>query len=528
MALDSPNPELNYYPNTEDTVANQPVSASSSPDNPQPNTAASPIAGSNIIPTGGSTIMNGGSLQSPNYSKGDSGWCIFADGSVEFGNGNFRGDITGATGNFSGSITGASLNIPDLVTANSFHVDALGNAWWGATTLGAATAKILNTGAASFTNITATGGTFNGSGLSFQDSYGDGSDSDVTLGAGTTTLSSDVFYNNLTIPNGATLDCAGYRIFGKGILMIDSGGSIIRIGNDATNGTNATTTVGGAGTKGTGGAPLPDGSIKGSLGGVDGKDGVTGVNTTGSASSNGVNGTTGNAGTSVVKSMNLSGINGSAGGHGGNGGGGGSGGNTGSGGGTGTVTGTLYNKIRNATAAYNMFDIYPEVAGVPTLYAIKAAPSNGGAGSGASGGCASSAGGDSAATGSTGGSGGSGGNGGIIVIFFKSIINNGSISVKGGNGGNAGTTFISQVAGTNAAAGGSGGSAGGNGGNGGLIVYVTTSYSGSGTLVVTGGNAGTGAAAGTKASVGAFTSTTGVAGANGSSGNVGVIVALTI
>lgn len=58
----------------------------------------------------------------------------------------------------SGTLTAGSLNIPDTTTANSFHVDALGNAWWGATTLGASTAKVLNTGVATFSNITITGG----------------------------------------------------------------------------------------------------------------------------------------------------------------------------------------------------------------------------------------------------------------------------------------------------------------------------------------------------------------------------------
>lgn len=60
--------------------------------------------------------------------------------------------------NVVGGVNVSSINIPDNVTANSFHVDSSGNAWWGATTLGASTAKILDTGAASFSSMTITGG----------------------------------------------------------------------------------------------------------------------------------------------------------------------------------------------------------------------------------------------------------------------------------------------------------------------------------------------------------------------------------
>jgi len=56
-----------------------------------------------------------------------------------------------------GSIVGGSLDVPDTITANSFHVDTTGNTWWGNTVIGSAVAKVLNTGAATFTNITITG-----------------------------------------------------------------------------------------------------------------------------------------------------------------------------------------------------------------------------------------------------------------------------------------------------------------------------------------------------------------------------------
>lgn len=60
--------------------------------------------------------------------------------------------------------------------------------------------------------------------------YGDGSDGDVTIAVSTTTtLTHDMYYNNLTV-NG-TLDCQGYKVFVKGILEIASTGVIH---NDAT------------------------------------------------------------------------------------------------------------------------------------------------------------------------------------------------------------------------------------------------------------------------------------------------------
>ncbi|MDD5178321.1 MAG: hypothetical protein PHT54_03530 [Candidatus Nanoarchaeia archaeon] len=94
-------------------------------------------------------IQQEGFMQSPNYSVGISGWKINSDGNVEFNEGDFRGNVDIG-----------SLDIPNSITANSFHVDTEGNAWWGATTIGSATAKILKTGVAYFTDITITGGTF--------------------------------------------------------------------------------------------------------------------------------------------------------------------------------------------------------------------------------------------------------------------------------------------------------------------------------------------------------------------------------
>jgi len=102
----------------------------------------------------------GGFLQSANFKTGSTGWRIDANGDLEANNGNFRGDITGATGTFSGALIAGELHIPDKdTTANSFHSDTLGNIWSGATYTNRATApfRVSNAGVIVATSITLTG-----------------------------------------------------------------------------------------------------------------------------------------------------------------------------------------------------------------------------------------------------------------------------------------------------------------------------------------------------------------------------------
>lgn len=109
-----------------------------------------------------SNDIQGSDIQSTNFQTGVAGWHLDPDGNLEANNGNFRGDITGATGTFSGTVTVGSLNIPDSVTASSVHVDSSGNTWWGANVASgyaAAVAYILATGQALFTTVTITGAT---------------------------------------------------------------------------------------------------------------------------------------------------------------------------------------------------------------------------------------------------------------------------------------------------------------------------------------------------------------------------------
>lgn len=58
--------------------------------------------------------MVDGYWQSANFVAGTSGWRISPTGDVEFGNGKFRGDITGASGTFTGNVT------TDVVTDSTY------------------------------------------------------------------------------------------------------------------------------------------------------------------------------------------------------------------------------------------------------------------------------------------------------------------------------------------------------------------------------------------------------------------------
>lgn len=125
--------ELKIFP-SEIELNFTPVGASEFPTQqsqiPQVN---SPIgvqsAESNIVPSANGSVMNGGAMQSPNYSPGVSGWIIKAGGDVEFGSGKFRGDITGASGTFSGGIIAVTGSIGGWsISADAIYKDGLTDA----------------------------------------------------------------------------------------------------------------------------------------------------------------------------------------------------------------------------------------------------------------------------------------------------------------------------------------------------------------------------------------------------------------
>lgn len=99
-------------------------------------------------------------------------------------------------------------------------------------------------------------------------SFGDGSDGNVTI-SGAVTPTRDMYYNNLTLTTGAALNPNGFRIFVAGTLDLSTApaGAIFR---NASAGTNATSSSGGVSGSGPGGL---------GINGNGANDGTTGIAT---------------------------------------------------------------------------------------------------------------------------------------------------------------------------------------------------------------------------------------------------------
>ena len=348
--------------------------------------------------------------------------------------------------------------------------------------------------------------------------YGDGSDGDHTVG-GAEILTRDMYYNTLTVPNGATLYPVGFKIFCKVSCTIDVGGKIDACGSPGTDGA-----AGGNGVfPGTGGL----GGLSGAAGAPAGYD----INRSwlaaspcsvsfalgGAGASNQGNGSNGNTGTTTpdvgfvtnsLKPVNCPG-----------GPAGGAGGNappwTGGTGGAGETVGGPTELPPSAGGcrdyvdftSFRKWDVLMVAMVIPCWYGYCGCSGGGGGGAALRDGL------DNGAGGGGGGEGGKGGNAGGIYLASKVITNNGSIEAKGGNGGGGGDGGDGWAAGGNAAGGGGGGGSGANSGNGGLVVLAYGYYSGTGTVSAAAGTPGTKGTGGTKA---------GPTGVNGSDGSDGV------
>lgn len=205
--------------------------------------------------------------------------------------------------------------------------------------------------------------------------FGDGSDGDVTISSDTT-LTADMFYNDLTINTTKKIIAAGYRIYVKGTLTLT--GDISRDGVAGGDGA--------PGVPGTGGAALATTNLGGSGAGGDG-----------------VKENPGNAGANVINSI------GGAGGKGGD--------NTFAGGDGGTVTAPDFLGIRAMPFASMLTDF-------PSADLL-----TGGAGAGGG-----------AGDGVGAGTGGGGSGGGVLFVAAHTITGSGTISANGGKGGDANGT----------------------------------------------------------------------------------------
>jgi len=244
--------------------------------------------------------------------------------------------------------------------------------------------------------------------------FGDGSDGDVVLTA-STTLTNDMFYNDLTINGGVVLNSGGYRIFVKGTLTNN--------GTISNNGASAVKNVAGAGAAGVtliaggaGGAGSA-GDADDYSGGGGGGGGIVMVFAYNIAVEGTITANGGNGASALYTNNSLSGAanagTGQANGVTSTAGGAGAGQTPGAGG---TVV-----AVRKV-ALYNPFLLMP-------FYDFKNAVALG-AGCGGGGGQAQDGGGGDQRRG-----GGGGGSGGYVILIYKNLITSGTVTASGGNGG---------------------------------------------------------------------------------------------
>lgn len=278
--------------------------------------------------------------------------------------------------------------------------------------------------------------------------FGDGTDGDVVVSSGTTTLARDMFYRNLTISGTGSIDPAGYRIFVSGILDLTAApaNAIARNGGDG----GLSTTTGGT----AGAVPA----------------GVHSVAGAGSA------GTVGTAGVAAAAPTNATAATGVSAGNGGSGGAGGTGGfDSGAAGATGGGGGATASPMIMRRAA-------TQLAGPFTASTMITGGCGGGGGGGARG-----------RAGQTATGGGGGGAGAGIIAVFARIVSRGSstvagaISAVGGAGGQSGNSATTASGG------------GGGGGGGGWVYLLFEALVGSakaGAVKASGGSGGNGGTAG--------------------------------
>lgn len=361
------------------------------------------------------------------------------------GNKTFSSTIIGSINGSSASCTGNAATATTATTAgNVSGVVAIANGGTGQTSASNAITALLPSQTGNAGTVLGTNGTAASWGpvpLNPLSYFGAGSDGNVVISSGTTTLTRDMYYNNLTLSGTGKINTAGFRIFGTGTLDLTAGASGC-IYSSAGNG--------------------------------------------GAGSSTGTGGSVGTGATGVTIGAGASGNNGGAGGTGaGGGGGGGAVGNNGGTSGNTTAAGTGSNGSgaigHSANASTNTLPVRIFLLNLLRGVLLITGGSAGYAGGGG--------GGDGSVNG--GGGGGSAGGGGIIFLSFATINRGagtaaGAIAAIGGNGGNGGAPTTGTAG---------GGGAGGSGGGGGWIylVYGTlTGTTATGCLDVTGGNGGAG------------------------------------
>jgi hypothetical protein len=302
--------------------------------------------------------------------------------------------------------------------------------------------------------------------------FGDGSDGDLIAAAGTTTLTRDVYYNNVTLTGTARISTAGFSIYVKGTLDI-SASQANAIFFDGTIGNNAVGATGGTGI-----AFIPATARFGNT-----SLGVAGASTAGAA------GTTGAGAQGAANATNNNAPAGASGA-----------------GGSGNAGGKAGGASRSPGAGVGIDFRTPGPFLIVSGGAFAGLTFGGGAPGGGSGG------GDGT---NAGGGGGGGGGGPGIVMLYAQIINRsaasaaGIISAQGGKGG----------AGAAGVAGSAGGGGGGGGGSGGRIIVGYRALTGTAKVGLISATGGAGGGGGNGL-------TTGIGGNGGTGGFGGRIVVL--
>ena len=336
--------------------------------------------------------------------------------------------------------------------------------------------------------------------------WGDGSDGIATLSSANTTLSRDMFYQQLTIPAGDTLLENGYRVFVAGTLALN--GSISVNGKPGASGQQgiAGGTGSGLAIGGKSGTGWADGSVFGSDTSGSGGQGTY-------MSNSATAGWVGQNDASPWYCID-SGYTGAPGSNGGNNGAG-----IGAGSGhIGSIAGT--STLIPATAGGWRFmqalltDRIFNTVTSPYVFGFRRSSGHGGSGGGGCGGNAQYAG-----DGGGGGGGGAPGNpGGDAIVMARTITGSGSITANGGRGGDGGPGGIGHSSGGYYSGGGGGGGSG-DGGDGGLVFAGSADWTGwSGTITATAGSHGI---AGIGGSASGGTAQAGQPGTNGKDGIAG-------
>ena len=329
-------------------------------------------------------------------------------------------------------------------------------------------------------DVSASGsGTATATVLASQTSFCNGTDGNITGGSGTTTLTRDTCYNNVTLQSGDKLYTMGWRLYVSGTLDLSAA-------DTGAIGITATSLAGNAAAAGNGGAATvnPPGLSVASCNGSQSGAGANGATTTG---------VSGTAVTALSSSIYYYG---------------GDGHTTGAAGGAGASSGG--SGIGAPANAGNLtpshYFLTPWVGGTNGVGPVAIVAGQGGSGGSSGGGDGTHAGGGAGAGGTC---------GGTVFIAARTIArgtntNAGIVSAKGGIGGNG--------AGGNASCTNCGGGGGGNGGGGGHIYVIYENVTGSTITNALDASSGAGGTGGT-----ALGGSNGTGGSSGSGGAIEVL-----